>query len=767
LFRNVHDTKPVVRTFTWQQLKDGWSKTRRTPTKEARNQEVGLMSPATFDPPQRKQENVVEVSVLILDVDIGVTAEDVLDRLRGYDVFLVETFNSKPDALRWRVLVRLVSPIPGADYNEAWARVNQLMQGWLDPATKDSSRMMWLTCAPPNAPDRRFFAQEGDALDWRELPAVREKKKKTRTGSVTPGRFEDRRAAGMLAKWVNELSEQVPGSRRARLMQVAEAAGGLVANGLLDAQNARQSLLAACDVNGLTMSPRDGGDGEEATERALEDALHHGEGSPWWPADFGDSKDYRPDSSPRLGQRRNGHHRVTREIPDEIEDVEPEPLPEIPEFPIDVLSPIWGQLASTTSLPMAYSVGAGLGIACAAIGSESEVELPSDPDKLSARSRHQRAVLWIPLVGPGGTGKNGAIERVAAVMDRHFQNDRGLASPTLPMPLVIDASTMPALMVNLHQMQEEVGSAALAIVSGEMSALLTSLGEYQHAGNSSDRSKFLDLFSADRPMTYQRRGANAGRKNKIDLYIERPTVPVLGGLVPENTHLLGPIHGDGMRSRWLPFLARDPGPDVVERDDWDSSAWDERIRTLLSLRAQRRVWVIRGDARELFNTILAKWRAEAYLPGQSDTVRTLFLRGSTHLARVALVLVEFEHPCQNDGVREIPAWIVKAAGAVVRYSVNCWHALGEDGSAGLTIMDDRINRLLRTKLIPTLEALRHGEGRISKRDLQRRRIIDRDPKIFQAVMAAYEAQYGAQVVRREGVGGQAPTWVYPPPRGSS
>jgi len=757
LFRNVHDTKPVVRTFTWQQLKDGWAKTRPAATKEARNQEVGLMSPAMFDPPQRKQENVVEVSVLILDVDIGVTAEDVLDRLRGYDVFLVETFNSKPDALRWRVLVRLVSPIPGADYNEAWARVNQLLKGWLDPATKDSSRMMWLTCG---ASSRRFFAQEGDALDWRELPPVREKKKKERTGSTTPGRFEDRRAAGMLAKWVNELSEQVPGSRRARLMQVAEAAGGLVANGLLDAQNARQSLLAACDVNGLTMSPRDGGDGEEATERALEDALHHGEGSPWWPADFGDSKDYRPDSSPRLGQRRNGHHRVTREIPDEIEDVEPEPLPEIPEFPIDVLSPLWGKLASTTSLDPTLSIGAGLGVACAAIGSESCVELDA--------GRAERAVLWIPLIVEAARGKNGAIRRAAEVLDRHYQRDQGLQSPTLPMPLIADPGTVPALMADLGQMQDETGSAALAIVTGELSKLLESFGQYSHSGLSFDRSVFLDLFSADRPMTYRRRGDGRSPRNKIALYIEKPTVPVLGGLVPTNQHLLGPAHGDGMRSRWLPFLARDPGPDIVERDDGVPFEWNERIKQLLDLRAQRRVWLIPKDpeneTRKMFDKILKLWRAEAYLPGQSDTVRAIFLRGSVHLSRVALVLAEFESPGRGG---EIPAWIVEAAGAIVRFSVRCWHALGEEDVAGVTQQDTQANKLVLTKLIPALEALRHGEGRIQQHELRRRRIVCRDAKLFNAVMSAYAANYGGErVVRREGTGGQAKIWVYPPARGS-
>src|SRR5205809_5771698 len=317
MFRNAFDTTPVVRAFTWQQLKDGWASTRRTKDKDSRSRDIGLMSPAVFDPPYRKQENVVEISVLMLDVDLGVSVEQIFTRLRHLDVFAVETFHSEPDAPRWRVLVRLVAPIAAADYADAWARVNHLLGGWLDPATKDASRMLFLTCAAPDAPKRRWFVQEGDALDWRALKPP-EPKQRTRRGSTQPSQSEDRRAAGMLAKWVDELSQQVPGSRRTRLMQVADAAGGLVANGLLDAHNARAALLAACDVNGLTAPPAQGGDGEAATERALEDALQHGEGAPWTPADFGDQPGFQPSGSSaiRLG-RHNGH--VTREL------LEPEP----------------------------------------------------------------------------------------------------------------------------------------------------------------------------------------------------------------------------------------------------------------------------------------------------------------------------------------------------------------------------------------------------------------------------------------------------------
>lgn len=97
------------------------------------------------------------------------------------------------------------------------------------------------------------------------------------------------RAQCFLAKWHRELAEMQPGMGRHNAVRgKARAAGGLVAYGLLDEQEAFSVLLDACVANGLTQDP--GG----TAERTIRDGLEYGARTPWTPSDLPDSPAWRP-----------------------------------------------------------------------------------------------------------------------------------------------------------------------------------------------------------------------------------------------------------------------------------------------------------------------------------------------------------------------------------------------------------------------------------------------------------------------------------------
>jgi hypothetical protein len=65
-FQNKRDTHPLLRTITWNVLLKGIA------NPEIRSEKDGpAFSPACFDPAKRLKGNVREISMLVLDCDVG------------------------------------------------------------------------------------------------------------------------------------------------------------------------------------------------------------------------------------------------------------------------------------------------------------------------------------------------------------------------------------------------------------------------------------------------------------------------------------------------------------------------------------------------------------------------------------------------------------------------------------------------------------------------------------------------------------------------
>ena len=97
------------------------------------------------------------------------------------------------------------------------------------------------------------------AFDWRYLDPLPERVIPSRTtGRVDPALLSELeyRAQCFLGKWYRDLAAMQPGTGRHNAVRSkARAAGGLVAAGLLNEQEAYEVLFSAAQANGLSQDP--------------------------------------------------------------------------------------------------------------------------------------------------------------------------------------------------------------------------------------------------------------------------------------------------------------------------------------------------------------------------------------------------------------------------------------------------------------------------------------------------------------------------------
>jgi RecA-family ATPase len=207
IFGNKRNTKPQPAKATWQKLckdftqpqvrlqKDGW-----------------LFSPATFEPAYRLNENVRELSMLVLDIDHNAELETLKNKLSvldsTYTIYSTHSHLRKTDTNpnaepRYRVLIPLCCPIPTNDFPGLWQYAKHITGLPLDESAKDASRMFYMPAiASRNAP-YEVHTVDGKFLDWRKLPLDSQKtnndlKNKTNSNSqansITFEFHEDRQA---------------------------------------------------------------------------------------------------------------------------------------------------------------------------------------------------------------------------------------------------------------------------------------------------------------------------------------------------------------------------------------------------------------------------------------------------------------------------------------------------------------------------------------------------------------------------------------------
>ena len=174
LFKNKRDTLPQVVERSWQQLCSNFQKP------QIRIEKDGLLfSPAKFEPAYRKKENVIEVSILVLDIDHNAELEMLKTQISVLDsAFAVYSTHShlrltttNPNAEpRFRVCLPLACPIPAKDFPALWQYAKQKTGLPMDESAKDASRMFYTPAIAEKDAPYIFHIKDGVFLDWRKLP---------------------------------------------------------------------------------------------------------------------------------------------------------------------------------------------------------------------------------------------------------------------------------------------------------------------------------------------------------------------------------------------------------------------------------------------------------------------------------------------------------------------------------------------------------------------------------------------------------------------
>ena len=127
-----------------------------TSRRAARKEDVSLFSGVDYldaSAECRKTAGISAVHMVVGDIDeafeqgrfdAGISTL----RSKGLAAVAYQTFNSKSDAERWRVVVLLDTPVHPLDYPRCWQGLNTMFGGILDGNAKDAARLSYLASHP-------------------------------------------------------------------------------------------------------------------------------------------------------------------------------------------------------------------------------------------------------------------------------------------------------------------------------------------------------------------------------------------------------------------------------------------------------------------------------------------------------------------------------------------------------------------------------------------------------------------------------------------
>jgi hypothetical protein len=222
LFAGIGDTRPRAIETTWAKLCLSFAKPR------VREEKDGLLfSPARYRAPRRLITNVIELSLLVLEVDGAWRCDDcghqgplVMFRNRRHEgdrcpackkrnkkletsnviqiefdlpALIIACRSAYPSAFalysthghlrttetnplaepRFRIVIPLTEPVPVADFLELWyAAVESLKEIPADPQVKDPNRIYYTPVKFSETSVYEFHVEPGEPLDWRKFVSL-------------------------------------------------------------------------------------------------------------------------------------------------------------------------------------------------------------------------------------------------------------------------------------------------------------------------------------------------------------------------------------------------------------------------------------------------------------------------------------------------------------------------------------------------------------------------------------------------------------------
>ena len=327
--------------------------------------------------------------------------------------------------------------------------------------------------------------------------------------------------------------------------------------------------------------------------------------------------------------------------------------PERPAFPINAfpqaISQYCQELSESMVVPIEYPACAILTEAGALIGAKKGIEIKTD--------WHERSVIFSAIVGSPGSGKSPATMKTMSVIweieeELSKQNKReeekyegalldyenALAQwkaqakkgvnpekpqkPEKPNPqtLVTNDSTVEAVAEILGNNER-----GILIYRDELTAWISSLNQYK-GGKGSDREFFLSAWSGA--------PAKVDRKGKKPIYIPKPFLCVVGGIVPDSLNVLRANVHDGFIDRIL-FSFPEPIRHLWS-DQSVSPDIKETVKALLKSLYQDNtpeVITLTETARENFAS-----NYDSFNDGQGSNTQGVRAKLPAYTARFALIL---------------------------------------------------------------------------------------------------------------------------------
>lgn len=120
---------------------------------------------------RRVQENMDQAYLLVLDIDTGMSLDDVKSRITGFEAVIHSSYSHTPEKPKWRVVLPLAAPIPAAQIGTVFDHFQEKFDGLLDSSCgHDPARLYYLPSCPGDA-EPLFVHEhlEGELLDGATL----------------------------------------------------------------------------------------------------------------------------------------------------------------------------------------------------------------------------------------------------------------------------------------------------------------------------------------------------------------------------------------------------------------------------------------------------------------------------------------------------------------------------------------------------------------------------------------------------------------------
>lgn len=422
-------------------------------------------------------------------------------------------------------------------------------------------------------------------------------------------------------------------------------------------------------------------------------------------------------------------------------------------LPLEALPPAAADYAfrlSENGIPTEYIGPALLACLAGAVGGRVKVEV-------NEGAWSERGALWIALVGESGTLKSPAIRAARAALDdlqrprmERWRQDMEAwkALPRAereraPKPklsrLAMGDATIEALARTLAD-----NPGGMILISDELASLVRGLGQYKRSGGN-DRPHLLSMWSGE-PLIIDRVGDDGD-----PIYVPEPTLSILGGVQPAMLPLLD--GDDGLPGRWLYSNFpenHDADPDVLSALAREAREWAALVDGIVKVRHLQRTVVLDDQGRARLTTIRKRmkdlWRKE------TGHVRYWAAKGGSHFLRLALVLSEAGSPAGGN----IGSTALDAAEMLLDYFTAEVKALPVRQPNLMTApyqrgQDEAVDRL-------EAYARQQPDHRVSRRDVQIRRIAHRTADELNKLLERYEATYPGHVASEWDHGERV--WIY-------